>query len=322
MHFLRTLACALATFASLVTAAVSAPAPSIAMHGEPALPPDFKNLPYVNPDAPQGGMLRQALSGSFDSLNPFIIKGTAGFNVRTLVFESLMGRNWDEPFSLYGLLAESIDVSDDRSTFTFKIRPEAHFSDGSPVTAADVVWSMETLRDKGRLQRGQKVLVNGASGGVGSFAVQIAKRLGAEVTAVCSTRNVEWVRALGADHVIDYTREDFTRGAGRWDLVVDNVGNHELGALLRVLPPTGRYVMVGGPSEERWLGPINRVLAMQFLGFGLAVAVLLDATIIRMVLVPSIMHLAGEWNWWPGVRRKKKAPARTSTGATPVPPTG
>ena len=95
------------------------------MHGEPALPPDFKNLPYVNPDAPQGGMLRQAVSGTFDSLNPFIIKGTAAFNVRTLVFESLMGRNWDEPFSLYGLLAESIDVSDDRSTFTFKIRPEA-----------------------------------------------------------------------------------------------------------------------------------------------------------------------------------------------------
>jgi len=150
MHFLKTLACALATLAGLATAALAAPAHGIAMHGEPALPPDFRNLPYVNPDAPQGGSLRQALSGSFDSLNPFIIKGTAGFNVRTLVFESLMGRNWDEPFSLYGLLAESIDVSDDRSTFTFKIRPEAHFSDGSPVTAADVVWSMETLRDKGR----------------------------------------------------------------------------------------------------------------------------------------------------------------------------
>ena len=149
MHFLRILTATVIT-ALLAGSALAAPRHGIAMHGEPALPADFKNLPYVNPDARQGGMLRQAISGSFDSVNPFIIKGTAAFNVRTLVFESLMGRNWDEPFSLYGLLAESIDVTDDRSTFTFKIRPEAKFSDGSPVTASDVVWSMETLRDKGR----------------------------------------------------------------------------------------------------------------------------------------------------------------------------
>ena len=120
------------------------------MHGEPALPPDFKHLPYANPDAPQGGQLRQAVTGSFDSVNPFIVKGTPAVNVRTYVFESLLGRNWDEPFSLYGLLAETIDVSDDRQTFTFKLRPEAKFSDGTPVTAADVVFSVETLRDKGR----------------------------------------------------------------------------------------------------------------------------------------------------------------------------
>ena len=126
------------------------PQHGIAMHGEPALAADFKNLPYVNPDAPQGGSLRQAITGSFDSLSPFIVKGTPVMGVRTYVFESLMGRNWDEPFSLYGLLAESIDVSDDRQTFTFKIRPEAKFSDGKPVTAADVVFSVETLRDKGR----------------------------------------------------------------------------------------------------------------------------------------------------------------------------
>ena len=114
------------------------------------LPADFKHLPYVNPDAPQGGALRMAITGSFDSLSPFIVKGTPVTGVRTYVFESLMGRNWDEPFSLYGLLAESIDVSDDRQTFTFKIRPEAKFSDGKPVTAADVVFTVETLRDKGR----------------------------------------------------------------------------------------------------------------------------------------------------------------------------
>ncbi len=126
------------------------PKHGIAMQGDPALPPDFKNLPYVNPDAPQGGQLRQAITGTFDTLNPFIIKGNAANGIRTYMFESLMARNGDEPFSLYGLLAESIDVSGDRQTFTYKIRPEAKFSDGTPVTAADVVFSMETLRDKGR----------------------------------------------------------------------------------------------------------------------------------------------------------------------------
>lgn len=141
------LATALLAFSSL---AMAEPKHGIAMLGEPALPPDFRSLPYASPDAPQGGQLRQAITGSFDSVNPFIIKGSPVTGVRTYVFESLLGRNWNEAFSLYGLLAETIDVSDDRQTFTFRIRPEAKFSDGSPVTAADVVFSMETLRDKGR----------------------------------------------------------------------------------------------------------------------------------------------------------------------------
>jgi peptide/nickel transport system substrate-binding protein len=132
------------------TLAFAAPQHGIAMHGDPALPADFKNLPYTNPEAPQGGDFRQAITGSFDSVSPFIVKGNAANGVGTYVFESLMGRNWAEPFSLYGLLAESIDVSADRQTFTFKIRPEAKFSDGQPVTSADVRFSMETLRDKGR----------------------------------------------------------------------------------------------------------------------------------------------------------------------------
>ncbi|WP_421695157.1 extracellular solute-binding protein [Aestuariivirga sp.] len=144
----RTFLAAAAVFA-FTSLAVAEPKPGIAMLGEPALPANFKNLPYVNPDAPQGGQLRQAVTGSFDSVNPFIVKGSAVTGVRTYVFESLLGRNGNEPFSLYGLLAETIDVSDDRQSFTFKIRPEAKFSDGTPVTAADVVFSMETLRDKG-----------------------------------------------------------------------------------------------------------------------------------------------------------------------------
>jgi peptide/nickel transport system substrate-binding protein len=135
--------------AILATTATAAPKHGIAMQGEPALPPDFKSLPYVNPDAPQGGALRQAITGTFDSLNPFIVKGTAARDIRTFTYESLMTRNGAEPFTLYGLLAENIDVSDDRQTFSFKIRPEARFSDGTPVTAADVVFSLETLRDNG-----------------------------------------------------------------------------------------------------------------------------------------------------------------------------
>jgi peptide/nickel transport system substrate-binding protein len=130
--------------------AASEPKYAIAMHGEPQLPEDFKHFPYADPQAPQGGIIRQTIVGSFDSVNPFIIKGTGAWGVRTYVFESLMGRNLAEPFSLYGLLAETIDVSEDRNTFTFKIRSEAQFSDGSPVTSADVVFSLETLREKGR----------------------------------------------------------------------------------------------------------------------------------------------------------------------------
>jgi peptide/nickel transport system substrate-binding protein len=132
------------------TTAHSEPRHGIAMQGEPALAADFTHLPYANPEAPKGGQLRQAITGSFDSVNPFIVKGSAANGIRSYVFESLMGRNWAEPFSLYGLLAESIDVSDDRQSFTFRIRPQAKFSDGSPVTTADVVFTLETLRDKGR----------------------------------------------------------------------------------------------------------------------------------------------------------------------------
>lgn len=109
--------------------------------------------------------------------------------------------------------------------------------------------ALQALRDIGRLQPGQKVLVNGAAGGVGTFAVQIAKSLGAEVTGVCSTRNVEMVRAAGADVVIDYTREDFTNIGRRYDLLLDNVGNRTLSAMRRVMRPGSRCVMVGAPKE-------------------------------------------------------------------------
>ena len=123
--------------------------------------------------------------------------------------------------------------------------------------------ALQGLRDKGRLRAGQKVLVNGASGGVGTFAVQIAKALGAEVTGVCSTRNVEMVRSIGADHVVDYTQEDFTLRGLRYDLMLDNIGNRSWSECRRVLADKATLVAIGGPKTNRWLGPLGRLAAMR-----------------------------------------------------------
>jgi len=121
--------------------------------------------------------------------------------------------------------------------------------------------ALQLLRDQGKVQPGQKVLINGASGGVGTFAVQIAKALGAEVTGVCGTRNVEMVRSIGADHVIDYTQEDFTQGGQRYDFILDNVMNHSLSATRRALTPTGRLQSNGGGhASGRWVGSLGSVI--------------------------------------------------------------
>jgi NADPH:quinone reductase-like Zn-dependent oxidoreductase len=114
--------------------------------------------------------------------------------------------------------------------------------------------ALQLLRDQAKVQPGQKVLINGASGGLGTFAVQIAKAFGAEVTGVCSTRNVDLVSSIGADHVIDYTQEDFTQGSHRYDFILDNVGNHSLSAMRRVLTPTGKLQTNNGTSGGRWFG--------------------------------------------------------------------
>jgi len=119
--------------------------------------------------------------------------------------------------------------------------------------------ALQALRDRGKIQPGHKVLINGAAGGVGTFAVQIARSFGAEVTGVCSSRNVEMVRSIGADRVIDYTQEDFTNRGQRYDVILDSVGNHSLLAFRRVLNPKGIYIQVGGP-DYRWIGPLVRVI--------------------------------------------------------------
>ena len=161
-----------------------------------------------------------------------------------------------------GAFAEYVCPRADRAV---AIKPtNITFEQAASVNIAGIT-ALQALRDKGKVQSGQKVLINGASGGVGTFAVQIAKSFGADVTGVCSTRNVDMVRSLGADHVIDYTKEDFTKSAQRYDVILDNVTNRSLLECRRVLTPKGKYVMIGGggPNDQGLIGPLaNPIKAM------------------------------------------------------------
>jgi peptide/nickel transport system substrate-binding protein len=123
---------------------------ALAMHGEPGLPESFTRLSYADPAAPKGGRLVQGVLGTFDNLNPFIVRGIAPQSIRGYVVESLMARGYDEPFTLYGLLARKVETNPQRSFVTFHLDPAAKFSDGKPVTAEDVLFSWQLLRDKGR----------------------------------------------------------------------------------------------------------------------------------------------------------------------------
>jgi NADPH:quinone reductase-like Zn-dependent oxidoreductase len=156
-----------------------------------------------------------------------------------------------------GAFADYVCVRESRAV---ALKPASvTFEQAASVPIAGIT-ALQALRDKGQLQAGQKVLINGASGGVGTFAVQIAKSYGADVTGVCSTRNVDLVRSLGADHVIDYTKEDFTKTDQLYDLVVDNVGNRSLSECRRVLKPKGIFVLVGGggANEQGLIGPMAK----------------------------------------------------------------
>jgi NADPH:quinone reductase-like Zn-dependent oxidoreductase len=155
-----------------------------------------------------------------------------------------------------GALAEYVTVPEDRAIASKPANTTFEEAAGVGIAA---VTALQGLRDKGEVRPGQTVLITGASGGVGTFAVQIAKALGAEVTAVCSTPNVEMVRSLGADRVIDYTRDDFTRGDKPYDLILDIASTHSWGEARRVLKPNATLVLVGAPKGKRALGPLRQI---------------------------------------------------------------
>ena len=152
-------------------------------------------------------------------------------------------RPGDEVFGwCAGAFAEYASASEDQLV----LKPASLTFEQAAAVGVSASTALQILRDDGKVQPGQKVLINGASGGVGTFAVQVAKAYGAEVTGVTSTKNVELVRSIGADHVIDYTREDFTAGSERYDLILDNVGNHSMARVRRALAPGGTLISNGG----------------------------------------------------------------------------
>ena len=159
-----------------------------------------------------------------------------------------------------GAYAEYVCVPQDRAVVP---KPaDVTFEQAAAVPVAALT-ALQGLRDKGQVRPGHKVLINGASGGVGTFAVQIAKSFGAEVTGVCSTRNVDLVRSIGADHVIDYTREDFTRSDQRYDLMLDVAGSRSWSECRRVLNPQATLVIVGAPKGNRLIGPLSHIVKVR-----------------------------------------------------------
>jgi NADPH:quinone reductase-like Zn-dependent oxidoreductase len=194
---------------------------------------------------PKDSVLGADVAGQVEAVGTHVTKFQPGDEV----FGSLFGHG-------FGAFAEYVSVSED----LLELKPANLSFDQAAVPVAALT-ALQGLRDHGRIEPGHKVLIIGASGGVGTFAVQIAKSFGAEVTGVCSTSNVEMVRSIGADHVIDYTQEDFTQGRQRYDLVFELAGSRSPSEIRRVLTSKGTLVLIGhGESEGRWIGPFGRLI--------------------------------------------------------------
>jgi NADPH:quinone reductase-like Zn-dependent oxidoreductase len=177
-------------------------------------------------------------------------KDVTTFELGDKVFGSLFGHG-------LGAFAEYVSVWDD----LLELKPANLSFDQAAAVPVAALTALQGLRDHGRIEPGHKVLIIGASGGVGTFAVQIAKAFGAEVTGVCSARNVDTVRSIGADHVIDYTHEDFTQGGQRYDLIFELAGGSSPAEIRRVLTSKGTLILIGhGESEGRWIGPFGRLI--------------------------------------------------------------
>jgi NADPH:quinone reductase-like Zn-dependent oxidoreductase len=188
------------------------------------------------PKAPNPG---RSLAGTVESV---------GKNVTELAAGDEVYGSCDGSFAEYARVAVN----------KLALKPENLSYETAASCPISAIAALQAVRDKAKVHAGQKVLIIGASGGVGTFAVQLAKAFGAEVTGVCSTAKVDMVRAIGADHIIDYTREDFTDGKRRYDVILDTGGNRRLSQLRRALTTTGTLVIVGGETEGRWLGGFDR----------------------------------------------------------------
>jgi NADPH:quinone reductase-like Zn-dependent oxidoreductase len=240
-------------------------------------PPDVVQIKDVEKPVPKNNeILIKVRAASVNPLDRYTLRGTPyiarvagglnkpkdtrlGFDVAGQV--EAVGSNvtqfkpGDEVFGMCrGAFAEYACAS----ALALAIKPEKVTFEQAAAAPVAAFTALQGLRDKGKIQPGQKVLINGAAGGVGTFAVQIAKWFGAEVTGICSTRNVEMVRSIGADRLIDYTQEDFTTGGQRYDLFLDCIGNHSFSECKRILSPNGIHIVVGAPYG-RWIGPLARM---------------------------------------------------------------
>jgi NADPH:quinone reductase-like Zn-dependent oxidoreductase len=195
---------------------------------------------------PKDRVLGADVAGQVEAVGKHVTKFQPGDEV----FGSLFGHG-------FGAFAEYVSVSDD----LLELKPANLSFDQAAAVPVAALTALQGLRDHGRIEPGHKALIIGASGGVGTFAVQIAKSFGAEVTGVCSTRNVDMVRSIGADHVIDYTQEDFTQRGQRYDLIFETAGSQSPSEIRRVLTSKGTLVLIGhGKSEGRWIGPFGRMI--------------------------------------------------------------